>query len=38
MGGRLDMFRAEHFRGPWRQLPPMFTSNTTKSGHAVNDS
>jgi hypothetical protein len=31
-GGRLDLWRADNFSGPWTQLAPMFTTNTTMSG------
>lgn len=31
-GGRLDLFTAPSFDGPWTQLPAMFTTNMTKSG------
>jgi len=35
-GGRLDLFTAPKFDGPWTQLPAMFTTNTTKSGTKFN--
>jgi len=31
-GGRLELFTAPSFNGPWTQLPAMFTTNMTKSG------
>jgi len=31
-GGRLDLFTAPSFNGPWTQLAPLFTTNMTKSG------
>ena len=31
-GGRLDLFTADKFDGPWTQLAPLFTTNTTISG------
>ena len=31
-GGRLDLFRADHFNGPWLQINPMFTTNVTYRG------
>ena len=34
-GGRLDLFVADKFDGPWTQLPAMFTTNTTMSGGAA---
>ena len=30
-GGRLELLSAPSLRGPWTQLPPMFTTNTTCS-------
>ena len=31
-GGRLDLWSAPRFRGPWTQRAPLFTTNTTASG------
>ena len=31
-GGRLDLFTASNFNGPWEQLDPMFTTNLTYRG------
>ena len=37
-GGRLELFTADRFDGPWTQLAPLFTTNTTMSGRAVDHS
>lgn len=34
-GGQLELFTADSFMGPWTQLAPMFTTNTTVSGGKV---
>mmetsp|Transcript_73233 Transcript_73233/g.156902 ORF Transcript_73233/g.156902 Transcript_73233/m.156902 type:complete len:531 (-) Transcript_73233:48-1640(-) len=36
-GGRLDLFTAPSFDGPWEQLPAMFTTNVTISGQVVTE-
>ena len=37
-GGRLELYTAERFDGPWLQLSPLFTTNTTMSGReAIQD-
>ena len=33
-GGQLSLWKAMHFRGPWWQVDPLFTTNMTKSGTA----
>ena len=34
-GGRLELWQAPSFKGPWTQAGPLFTTNTTKSGAAA---
>lgn len=34
-GGQLALFKAVSLKGPWRQVNPLFTTNTTKSGTAA---